>query len=300
MALRRKTKGILAAVVVYIIWGFTLLASTLAQREASPSIFLAYRFVIATVVMLIPVLLGRQRLSFKGKNLWWLLALALAEPVIYFPCEQFGLKYTNSSFTGIMISVIPVFTMLLAAVIFKDRPSALQWLFTFVSIGGVIAITLINGSDSGAVRPLGVLFLAGAVICGGAYGILCRKLADSFSIYEKTFVTLFMGALFFAVWALLENRADLTALVSPLASPEFVLSSLYVSVFASVIGYTLLNYALENAPMANVISLNSLVTVLSVISGVLFLGEPFSLKAGIAMLVVLLGIWGVQRFGPET
>ena len=300
MTLKSKRTGILSAVGVYTIWGFTLLASTVAQRSASPNVFLMYRFVIASLVMALPLLLGKRSLSLNKKKLPGLLLLGLAEPVVYFPCEQYGLMLTNSSFAGIMIALIPVFTMLMAALVLKERPAPLQWVFCLVSIAGIVAITLISDSQGGVIQPLGVALLCLAVVTGGAYGVICRSISDSTSTYERTFFTLLLGAVFFTVCSVIENRGDLSALYTPLSDLSFLLSALYVAVFASVIGYTLLNVALANAPIANVISFNSLVTVISVGAGVFFLREPFSMTAAAAMVVVMLGIWGVQRFDPSN
>ena len=80
---------------------------------------------------------------------------------------------------------------------------------------------------------------------------------------------------------------------------DFIIAALFLGVGASVIGYSLFNYAVAEMPMANMTAMNNLVTVVSVAAGVLILKEPFSFKAAIAMLVVLIGIYGVQRFGRK-
>jgi len=294
------TKGILAAIGVYLFWGFTLLASTFAQRAASPMVLLMYRFDIACIILMIPVLLGKQKIRPKREDIKWLILIGLMEPAIYFIGEQYGMKYTNSSFTGIMIATIPIVTMLVAAVFLHEKPSRLQWIFSAISVLGVIAITIFNSSgDGGVVTVHGFLLLVVAVLSATGYSVLSRAVADRCTVFERTLVSQIVGAVFFTVLAVAEHSRDLTVLYKVAAEPIFIIPALYVAVFASALGYILFNYALEKAPIANVISLNNLVTILSVASGVIFLDEPFSLKAGIAMVVVLIGIWGVQRFGPE-
>ena len=108
-----------------------------------------------------------------------------------------------------------------------------------------------------------------------------------------------MGGVFYTVLALIEQRGNLGALVAPFADGGFVISLLYLALGASVLGYSLFNYAVSNAPMANVISLCNLTTVISVAAGIVLLGEPFSPVSLIAMLAVLVGIWGVQKFPPK-
>lgn len=298
MTEKKYTKAILAAVGVYTLWGFSFLASAVAQEHVTPFVLLAYRFDIAVLVLSIPLLLKKQRLSLRGKKILPLLLLGLAEPCIYFIGEQYGLRYSNSSFSGVMIALIPIVTLIMAAVVLKDRPSRAQWLFSLLSIAGVIVVTLSEKSE-GEVTALGVIFLVVAVISGSAYSVLSRRASDEFSVFERSYVMQLMGAVFYTALALFEQRGDISAVFAPLANADFVLAILYIALGASVAGYALFNYAVANAPMANIASLCNLTTVLSVLAGVVILHESFSPLSAIAMLAVLAGIWGVQKFGPK-
>lgn len=289
-------KAMLAAFGVYTLWGFTFLASRRAQNVTTPFVLLAYRFDIAFLLLCLPLLSGKIKLRLRGKNLKPLLLLGFCEPCIYFIGEQYGMRFTNTSFSGVMIAIIPIVTLIIASVFLKERPTKAQWAFSLLSIAGIIVITLSQGSGGG-IRFVGVLWLILAVVSGSVYGVISRRISDEFTVYERTYVMQLMGAAFYTAMALIENRADLSLVISPLYDTGFVLSALYLAVGASVLGYLLFNYAVSNAPMANVISLCNLTTVLSVIAGVLILHEPFSLLSGVAIAAVLVGIWGVQKYG---
>lgn len=291
----RSKLAIAAAAAVYVFWGFTFLASAVAQKWGTPFVLLAYRFDLASLLMAVPLLIGKEKINLRGKNIKGLLLLGLMEPCLYFIGEQYGVRYTNSAFSGVIIAVIPIVTLILSAVVLKDRPSLAQWLFSLLSIAGVIIITLSEEGD-GAVSLLGVICLIGAVITGSACTVISRRTSDSFSVYERTLVMQLMGAVFFTVLAVMENIENPAALIAPLAHRDFILAVLYLSVFASVLGYTLFNYAIAYAPVAKVVILVNLTTVISVIAGVLILGDHFSLISAAAMLAVLFGIWGVQRY----
>lgn len=291
-------KAILAAAGVYTLWGFSFLASKVGQRVATPFVLLSYRFDIALLILLVPLILGNAKLRLRGKNLKMLLLLGLFEPCIYFIGEQYGLKYTNSAFSGVMIAVIPVATLVMSAVFLKEKPSRAQWLFSVLSIAGIVVITLAENSG-GSVSLKGVLFLVVAVLTGAACGVVSRGISDEFSVYERTFIIQLMGAIFFTSLALVEHGGDVMALMRPAASLDFMLAALFLAVGASVVGYWLFNYSVANAPMANVISLCNLTTVVSVLAGIFILDEPFSLLSAAAMAAVLVGIWGVQKFTPK-
>ena len=293
---KQHMKPMLAALGVFAIWGFSFLASKLGQAVASPLVVLMYRFDLATLMMGLLWLYKKPKISLKGKKVKALLLLGLCEPVIYFIGEQYGLKFTNSAFTGVMIAVIPIVTMLLTAVFLKEKPSALQWLYSAISIAGVAAITLMAGG-SGQIQPLGVALLTVAVFAGSAYSVISKSISDESSTYERSLVMQLMGAIFFTTLAVLENRNNLSALVTPMLDGGFIFAALYLSLGASVMGYLLFNYAVSHAPMANVISMSNLTTVLSVVAGVVLLNEPFALGSAVALAVILLGIWGVQKSG---
>ena len=292
-------KAMLAAVGVYTLWGFSFLASSVGQRDATPFVLLSYRFDIALLILLVPLVLGKAKLRLRGKNVkMLLLLLGLFEPCIYFIGEQYGLKYTNSAFSGVMIAIIPVVTLIMAAVFLKEKPSMAQWLFSILSIAGIVVITLVENSG-GSVSLKGVLLLVVAVLTGAACGVVSRGISDEFSVYERTFMIQLMGAVFFTSLAVIEHGGDITALIRPAASLDFMLAALFLAVGASVVGYWLFNYSVANAPMANVISLYNLTTVVSVLAGVFILGDRFSLLSAISMVAVMVGIWGVQKFTPK-
>ena len=299
MTKNRSKLAILAAIGVYTLWGFTFMASKVAQGYVTPFILLAYRFDTAALVLSIPFILGRKKLHLRGKNIKPLLLLGFMEPCIYFIGEQYGLRFTNAAFSGVMIAVIPIVTLIFTAVFLKEKPTRAQWLFSALSILGVIAITLSENSG-GDISLIGVLCLVAAVLTGAIYGILSRSISDEFSVYERTLVMMLMAAVFFTVLAVIENANDLGAIIAPLQHGDFILAVLYLAIGASVLGYTLFNFAVSNAPMPKVIIFCNLVTVFSVLSGVFLLHEHFSTVSAVGLAAVLVGIWGVQKYDTET
>lgn len=291
----RTSRAIASAVTVYVFWGFTFMASAIAQETVTPFLLLAYRFVISTLILAFPLIIGKKKLQFKGKNIRSLLLLGLLEPCLYFIGEQYGVRFTNSSFSGIMIALIPIVTLFLAAVMLKERPTKAQWFFSILSIAGIIVITL-SESSGGQVNFLGFLCLLLAVITGSCYTVVSKKISDEFSVYERTLITQIMAAIFYSALAMIEHRNDLTALVEPIKSTDFLLAVLYLAVFASVLGYSMFNYSVANAPTAQIVVLCNLTTVISVLAGVFILGEPFSIFSAVGIIAVLTGIWGVQKF----
>ncbi len=291
-------KAIAAAIATQVFWGLSFLASSIGQETASPFVLMSYRFDIAIIVLTVPVLLGRKKLSLRGKNIKPLLLLGSMEPCLYFIGEQYGLKYSSSAFSGIMIAVIPIVTIIMAAAFLGERPSGKQWLFSALSIGGIIIITLAENSG-GSITLRGFAFLCLAVVTGSAYSVVSCGLSGKFSVFERTYFMQLMGAVFFTTLALIECGGSGAALLAPAADMRFLLAVLFLALGASVAGYSLFNYAVSHAPMANVIIFQNLTTVISVAAGIFILGEDLSTVSLAAMVIVLIGIWGVQKYPPK-
>ncbi len=161
------------------IFGFSFLFSKLALDTAEPLILLAVRFAAAFIFMNLLCLFGLAKIDIKGKNIMPLLILGLLQPVLYFISETFGLKYTTSSFTGIMIALIPIAGLFFGAVLLKERPTALQIFFSVLSVSGVLFMTAAD--DIGTFNIKGFIILIGAIVSAALFSIQSRAIADKYT-----------------------------------------------------------------------------------------------------------------------
>ena len=139
----------LAAVIGHTFWGFSFMASRVALDKANMFVLLSHRFVMAFAILTVLVMLGTVKTNLRRKRILPVLILGMAEPVIYFLGEQYGILHSNTIFSGVMIAMIPVACTLAAAPVLKEIPSAAQIFFSVVSVGGVIGIGMMS-SGAGA------------------------------------------------------------------------------------------------------------------------------------------------------
>lgn len=283
----------LAAVCCHSFWGVSFLASRTGLNSAHVFLLLSHRFLLSFLVMhCFPRQLGRLREA-RG-SLLPLLALGLAQPVIYFLGEQYGILHSTTSFSGVMIATIPVVSTLAAWPILKEKPTAGQLIFSLLSVAGVIGIGLMNGSE-GALDGIGVGALLVAVAGAVAYSLLSRHISARTSPFARTYAMTGMGALVFTVLALIQCRGDLAEYVRPLGQTPYLLSVLFLALFCSVAGFFLSGYAITRLPVARETVFANLTTAVSVFMGVVFLHEPFGWLSLLCILLILVGIYGVQR-----
>lgn len=296
-----KKLAYIVAVVVSFIFGFSFLFTKGALDNLQPYQLLAFRFLIAALAMTLLQVLGAFRVDLKGKPIWGALLLAFFEPVLYFIGETAGIKLTNSSEAGLMISLIPVVVAIMAAFFLKEMPSLLQSVFIAISVGGVLFIALGGQSLSFSGHALGLLALGLAVLSAGGFSIMSRYLSSKFTPFELTYIMLWTGAIAFVAFALVRGAAthELSSMVTAFVSTPAWLSVLYLSILSSVVAYFGLNFVLARIEATQSAVIANLVTVISVVAGVVFRHEPFLWYHMVGGALILAGVWGTNRYAPR-
>ena len=297
MEKKKQFKTILAATVSHGAWGFSFLASRKGLDAAPVFVLLSHRFALSFLVMNLLLLLGLCRIDLRRKGLWKPFLLGLMEPVIYFFGEQYGILHSNTSFSGVMIAMIPIISTLAAAPILGEKPSLGQVLFSVLSIGGVVGLGLMN-KNSGSLDWIGVVALSVAVLSAGAYTLIGRGISREYTPFERTYMMMGVGALSFTPLAFLQTRGSMAEYVRPLGEPTYLLAILFLALVCSVACYFLSSYTITYMTVAQETVFSNLTTATSVFAGVLFLHEPFTLFGALCCLVIFIGIYGVQRTAP--
>lgn len=283
-------KATLAAVASSLIFGFSFLAAKLALGRAEPSVMLSVRFLTACLLMTLLLLTGWQKVSFRGKPVGRLLLMGFIQPVIYFICETNGIALTTSSFSGVMIGLIPVAGVIIGALFLKERCTALQALFT---AGSVVGVALTTTGGFGSFSLPGFLYLLGAVLAAATFTAISRSLSGVFSAFERTYAMTIMGATVFTANALFQTRADFSVWAQPLSQPGFWGAILYLAGLSSVCAFLLFNYAVNHLSAGHASVMSNVTTVVSVLAGIFIMGDSFTplQLAGIALIVLsVLGV----------
>ena len=291
----KKPKGaaVMAAVLGNALWGSSFLFIRFALQETTPELMLALRFVIAFLLLNIPLLLGRQKLSLRGKNWIPLLGLMVTEPVIFFT-ESYGILHTNATFAGVMIAIAPMFAIALAALVLKEIPGRRQLLFCMLPIAGVIVMVLASNS-LGVVTVRGVLFLLIDCICIGFYRLCNRWGGQTFTPYERNYMVQLSCMIVFSVSALRSVGGDIGIIWQEAVNPRVILPVLALCILCSIGGNLLVNYAAGQMSVAKFSAFSSLITLCSTFGGIVLLGEPFNGLFLLGTAMILLGVWQVSK-----
>jgi len=119
------------------IWGSTFILVKTSLESINPVAMVAYRFLLAAVLMGGVLALQRKAL-FKNLTAGIILGLALA--MLYLP-QTIGLKYTTAANSGFITGLFVVFVPVLSFTILKQRPRRAQWLAVLISLAGLWLLT---------------------------------------------------------------------------------------------------------------------------------------------------------------
>ena len=285
-----KSRAVLAAIVGNSIFGLSFLASKIALSYTEPIMLLCLRFGIAFLLMNLLLLFRIVKVNFRKKNLLPLVLLGICQPVLYFVFENYGIKMSTSSFSGIMIGLVPIAGFFMGSLLIHETFSIKKLLWACCSVLGVCLISF-SEKESGTTTGVGFLCLILAVLTAALYNTLSKKAADEFTAFERTYIMFLTGfILFFLISSISYREQFVPELAEAFCTFEVLLPALYLAVFSSVIAFFCLNYAVTYLTVQQATSYTNLTSIVSFAAGVLLLHESFTWLHLIGVAVILLGI----------
>ncbi|MBR2974070.1 MAG: DMT family transporter [Clostridia bacterium] len=285
----------LAALGAQVIFGFSFMFTKIALGYASPLTVIADRYIVAFLGLTVVMLATKTKINMH-KNIWKLVLMSIFQPVLYFIFETYGIQLTTSAFSSIMISMIPVVSMIGGIFVLAEVPSPVQYVFSALSVAGVVIMSL-TGNAEGTVTVPGIILLLGAVISSVAYNTSSRKISGEFTALERTYAMTLIGLISFVGIAIIENIKNPVKVIASFAHFEYTAAILYLGLISSVVAFLLLNYANTYLPVAKTTAFSNITTVVSVVAGAIFLDEKITAVTVISTGMIIAGVTGVQIFG---
>ena len=288
----------LAILVTVFFWGMSFLWSDAVLDQNVPVFtFIFTRMVLAaTCLTLFSLLTGRLQRIRKG-DLKWFAAMTAFEPFLYFLGETFGLKITGSpTLCSVIIATIPVFTLIVGQIFFKEKLSTLNRIGIFVAVAGVIGFILIGGSlHTQYLYGIAVLFLA--VIGSTGYTAICKKLIDkgynAFSIVTWQFI---LAVGFFLVPFLIFDASTWTPayLAWPVLKPI-----LELAVLCSGVAFVLYAACVDHIGMTRTVVFLPLVAIVSAVASLVMGQDTIKPLQMVGIVVAMAGVVMAQYTKPE-
>ncbi len=296
---KNKSLGTICALLANLIFGFSFIFSKTALEVAQPLIILSVRFSVAFLTLNLLLLTKKFKLNLKGKPKKRLALMCIAQPLLYFIFELYGLSLVSSALSGVIIALVPVAVMLLAGIFLKEKTTVLQRICTAISIVAISVISLVS-NDGNKNHFLGIILLVFAVLSAGIFNILSRSESKSFTAFERTYFMFLCGALGFNLIAVSVLKAQyFSEILTAFKSTNFIVSIIYLAIISSVAAFLLYNFSTSKISAVQSSSFSNIITVVTVLAGVLILKESFDILQFLLCGIIILSVWGVNTFTPK-
>lgn len=292
-----RRESILRLGLLALCWGSSFLWIKLALRGFSPVQVSFVRVVLGALLLLVIVVVQRQRLP-RDRGLWGFLAgAAVLTNVAPFLLFAVGEQRVDSGLAGVLNGTTPLWTFVVALAVRHERRAApLRVVGLLLGFGGVLLVFAPwqGGAGASTGSPSDVWGAVACLAAGISYGIGYVYL-DRF-VAGRGLAPIVLSA------AQLSAAAVLLAAITPaagLSQPHLRLDAVVAVTLLGVVstGMTfVLNYRLiadEGATATSTVAY--LLPVVSVLLGAVALGEPLSPQVVLGMLVVLVGVALARR-----
>ena len=288
MFVRASFFGHALALFTMIVWGMTFISTKLLLSALEPAAILFLRFVIGFLALWI---VAPRKLSWQGlsRELHFMVA-GLCGVTLYFLAENTALQYTYASNVGIIVSLSPCVTGLLAGLVFKtERVTRYFFAGLGVALAGVALISF-NGNVMLSLNPLGDILAALAACAWSGFALVMSRI----SLYQLNMILCTRRVFFYGVLWMLplflwpENRFSLSAL----GEPSILGHLLFLGMGASALCYVTWNLAVRSLGAVRASVSIYLIPVITVLAAAMILDEVVTPLAmlGIAMTIVGLSL----------
>jgi drug/metabolite transporter (DMT)-like permease len=290
--LQRRAEA--ALVLNTIIWGATFVLVKQALRDVSPVLFLALRFSLATVALLVLF-----RASWRHpRNLRWSLAGGALAGIFLFSGYAFqtiGLQFTSAPKSAFLTGLTSVITPVLAALVYRAKPRATEIGGVLLATCGMALMTLPSLSGATLAINRGDLLTVGCAGCFAAHILTLSRYSAKAGFELMTTAQIGVSALL--AWALYHGMETPRIRWTLGVWGAIAITGL----FATALAFTFQTWAQRYTTSTRTALIFMLEPVFAWITSYLLTGESLSARAAAGAGLILAGVLVVELkpFSPR-
>jgi drug/metabolite transporter (DMT)-like permease len=270
------------------LWSSALIAIKMGLHGYSPGGLALLRYLVASLCLLILYLKLPERHVPRLRDLLHIIFIGALGIGVYNVAINYGEIIVPAGIAGFIIGLMPVFTMMFAFFLLREKVPIKSWLGVLISLAGLSLIAL--GESGGLKYDVGLLYILIAAILGSYYAVAQKSLFHRYHPLELVILSIWGGTLVMLIYApdMIRELPD--------APWQSTAAAVYLGIFPAAFAYALWNYALSKAPAGRVSGYLYAMPIIATLLGMIILGEypgPLELTGG---LITLLGAVAINYF----
>jgi len=289
------SSSIVLLVILSAIWGSAFIAIKISLETLNPTAVASLRLIVASTFLLLFFYYKKYKINFTRENVYILIIVGIIGNFIPFFLISWAEQYIQSNIAGLLMSLGPIMTLVLAHFFTKDdRFTSTKFFSIIIGFLGALFIidfkTFFNLEAESQVSLLAKLAVILAALGYMVSNIIAyNKLDKMNAVTITTFATLF-GAIFSIPFLLYSEYLN-PSYISYTSS----LSIIYLGLFPTAIAFQFRYYITKNSGPIFLSYVAYLIPGFAVIWGYLILGEKISITSMMGIILVLLGVYIGQR-----
>lgn len=294
MLQKYELTGHLVAFLTVLIWGVTFVSTKVLLEAFTPVEILFIRFSMGYLALAAAF---PKFMKFTDLRLELLFAGAgLCGVTLYFLFENIALTYTIASNVGVLVSIAPFLTAMLAwKFLHTERPGCVFFVGFACAIAG-ISMIYFNGAGVLKLNPLGDALALLAAFVWAIYSVLIRKIGG----YRLNTILVTRRAFFYGLVFMLPviSAMGFSSELEALAKPRYFLNLLFLGLGASAMCFATWNFAVKRLGAVKTSVYIYMVPVVSVVSAAIVLREHITALAICGTMLTLGGL-AISEFGTH-
>ncbi len=275
-------------IITIIFWSSSFVATKILLNFISPYTIAFERFFLAYLIFLI---INHKIEHYDKKDFYYLVGASLTGVTFYFLFENEALVYTSPTNASLIINSVPVFTTILYDLKNMKLPDKVEYMGMGIAFLGT-AVIILNGRFILKFNPLGDILMILASLSWAFYTVFIDKLLVKHSYITLLRDIFLMGSIFLLPFSYSYILYDG---LSWLLYPEAFFSFIFLSIFASSLGYFFWNRGIKEIDPKIVTNFIYFMPLITTVEDIIIIKSKVNLFHLIGGTMILLGVILIDR-----
>jgi drug/metabolite transporter (DMT)-like permease len=283
----------LLLILVSLVWAGSFIVVDVTTKQMDPIDLGFLRFLVATPLMFLLVILRKKPLAIPKKELPWLIVLGLTGVTLLYLFQFLGIHLTNAPTASVLINTNVIFIAILSGVFLHEILTKKRIAGIVLSFFGVVLI-MFSDLSTQEITFDNLFFIGGILMllsafCWALYSLVGKRLLRTYDEFVITTYAFGFGTLFYLPFVFLH--------ISPVlqqTSLDGWLAVLYLALTCSLFGYLGWYYALKNIDASKAAVFLNFIPLFTILMS-FFLGTSFSWFFLLGAGLIIYGVYLTQR-----
>lgn len=279
----RRLLGLIYILIPVLAWGMSFVSTEFLLRSMGPMMIVAIRFCLGTLVLFAILKCKKGPARLKKEHIPYFFLAGGIGITAYFYFENIGILNIGATDSVLMISTIPVVTMITDTLFYKSR-------FGFWNIVSVIgsclgvALIVLNGGNSleTAASGIGYIYMFLAIVSWVVYIMSTKRLIGEYSMVDVTFYQFLFSIPFFLLFLPFEQTNWQSV------GADEILNLAFLSIMASILGFYFYNKAMDYIGATTSAIFLNFMPIITMVFGYFYLNSNVTVLQLIGSLVIIV------------